>query len=256
MFKNKKPMEFVFWATIISLCFAFIGGILIAFAKLKQDSSSSEKSDKILGTTSQNSKSLSQIENTTDTSLTEILELKDKIDSLNYQLTPFKQLAKDKYPNLNENEALIKLKQDINLLQGKTDFLQNRTNELEEKLKPRKLTDVQKKSILSLLKDEHFPIFISSKMMDTECYQFAKQISDVLKHAGWGVFLSDAKTSIVDFQGIGIFSFPDNSFMKAENKLINTFTSVGIVAEKISIPRNKMGEFPNSPCIVLIVGGK
>lgn len=249
-------MEIVFWCTLISLSFAFIGGILIAWAKLKQDRSSSDKSDKILNFSTENSKSLEKIGVKTDTSLSEILLLKNQISELNNQLKPFKNIAKSKYPNLNENEGLIKLQNHIFEIERKTVQLQEKATELENKVKPRELSEDQKSLLYSSLKEKRFPIFISSKMMDTESLHFAEQIYNVIEKARWPAFLSKAMTSIIDFEGVGIFSFPDNNFPEAENILLKAFEKAQIKVQKVTVPRNKMGEFPATPCIVLVVGGK
>lgn len=256
MKKRKRPMEIVFWVTLISLSFAFVGGILIAWAKLKQDKSSSDKSDRILNFSTESTKSLEKLGIKADTSLSEILLLKSQITALNQQLIPFKNIAKSKYPSLTETEGLKKLQNHISEIESRTIQLQEKATELENKVKPRELSEHQKNLLYSLLNDKRFPIFISSKMMDTECFHYAEQISKVLEKAGWSVFLSKAMTSIIDFQGIGIFSFPDNNFPEPETELLNAFAKAEIKAQKVTVARNKMGEFPETACIVLIVGSK
>lgn len=244
-----KPMHIIFWGTVVSLFCAFVVGVVIAYGKLLQDKNSGIRADETLKTGKQTFAGVTHLNSKTDLSLSEIQALKNEVVTLNDQLRPFKQLAKSKYPTLDEEEGLAKLK-------GHVVELENRANELEKKVRPRTLTAIQSSALNDGLKASKLPIFIASKFMDNESFQFAEQIYNSIKTTGNDVYLSPAKTTIVDFSGIGICSYPEGAYSDGENFLLQIFKKSGILAKRVTIASDKMGVGPNMKCLMIIVGDK
>jgi hypothetical protein len=126
-----KPMTVVLWGSIISIAGALIGGAFVAIGKYQQDVASSKKSDTILFNTEEGL-GISKI---TKQGVKELIDQKNKLDSqvavllrkqeqfeqgqnvLTQKLEPFVTYAQKMFPNVNADEALVKLE---NLLEEQT----------------------------------------------------------------------------------------------------------------------------------------
>jgi hypothetical protein len=251
-----KPMQIVFWGTVFGLFCAFVVGVVVAYGKFVQDKRSGIRADETLTTGKNTFEGVTYLNHKADTSLLEIQGLKREITTLNTQLMPFKELAKSRYPGLGEEAGLDKLQEHIVELENKTAKLENRASELETKARPRTLTTNQTNLLQTQLKNYKVPIFITSKFMDNESFQFAEQIFDAIRKINNNVFLSKTKTTIVDFSGVGITSFPPGAYSKEEEVLLNAFKNSSIPTKLINLPSNKMGEEPNMNCLLVVVGDK
>ena len=131
---KRKPMMIVFWATVVGLFCAFVVGVVIAYGKLLQDKNSGKRADETLNTGKLTFQGVTNLGFKADTSITELQGLRKEITKLNEQLLPFKELAKSRYPTLNDEQGLYKLQEHILQLEKKTEKLETRALDLEKKL--------------------------------------------------------------------------------------------------------------------------
>jgi len=177
-----------------------------------------------------------------------------KIDSLirltndlQYNLEPFIQQAKRKYPSLNDREALEKFRNDIRALEAKT-------VDLEKKVRPRELTSIQQTVLVNELSKTPAAVFISGKFLDVECANFVKQLDSLFRKSGWKTVLNF--NALPDFKGISVFSRNPNQLLNIKDHIKNSFQKVGFQVLEQVLPDNKLDPWPTGNYVVIVVSEK
>jgi len=104
-----------------------------------------------------------------------------EVRDLKRQLKPFEQLALERYPSLPIAKAFRQLQADLKDIKTKTTQIERRTS-------PRQLSNTDRKKALSILREaRNARVTILVPMGDQEALQFAHQIADCMREAGWQV---------------------------------------------------------------------
>jgi hypothetical protein len=144
-------------------------------------------------------------------------------DALQKRLEPFEQLARELHPSLGRDEALKKLRDDL-------DAVKERAAALERQVAPRGLSEEQYRAIVQVLNGSPArAVEISSVMGDTEAFELARELKAALEAAGWNVDGVNQSVFSTAVRGI-IISVGQQPPPDTANELFRALQSAGIVA--------------------------
>jgi len=146
-------------------------------------------------------------------------------------------------------------------LKAKADMAMKRAEAVEAKTKPRQITADQKKQLLDLLvKGPKGPASVRSDFFDVEASQYAHQLSDVLKEAGFEIqeykqTSSDGKggvTLTIGQAGVFILAKDISNVPAHAASVQSCFSQVGITMPGMNAAWLQC----ESNCIVIWVGAR
>ena len=167
----------------------------------------------------------------------EILAKTAEIQRLETQLAPFKTIALQRFAD-PEPEALRKLA--------------DRISNIEDAVEPRTLSDQHKVTLRKLL--EPLPnkqIHIVSRMMDGEGKDFATELADVFRAAGWEAHLNDKLTE--NPTGLGVCSYKSEKKLPGHDAMREVFLKAGFDCKDVHVGDNKI-PWPQDANVLLVVG--
>lgn len=113
------------------------------------------------------------------------------VETVNKQLEPFAEFAKQKYPDKELDVALEMLKSDIESTKIRMDSLETKNMQLEKKIKPRLIEQNKVKYLIETFKiDKKKSVSLECENGDSEGLQLMNQIRDIFINAGWRVEFS------------------------------------------------------------------
>ncbi len=168
--------------------------------------------------------------------------LKDKLTALNAKLDPIIELAKTRYPNIEEDKALSKLILDF--------------QKIKKQVEPRTLTPKQRKNLISTLKSEgRRKVIVASFLFDPESKSFGDQLSLVFKDANWKV--SHYKSSVNEFEGVVVTCITaKQEALPGYNTLVNALKTAGVKISNAQIREKTIPAALPEGTLLVVVGRK
>lgn len=168
--------------------------------------------------------------------------LQDKLSVLSNKLDPIIVLAKNRYPLIDEEKAILKLITDLKSVQ--------------DQISPRQLTATQKEILIKMLSSRKGTfLIVASYVFDPESKDYGDQLSTAIKKAGWNV--THYKSSTNDFNGISISCISSRQILSPGYVELNAaLKAAGINLKTIQIRQNSIvGSLPDGS-ILLAIGRK
>jgi hypothetical protein len=148
--------------------------------------------------------------------------LEKKINSIEVKLEPFINVAKTTYPGINIDNALKKLLNDI-------DSLKEKTSGLENKLKPRNISETDLMRLIAMLKEgAGQKVKVEAAMGDAEAKKLAKVLRYAFKQAGWDTKIF-AYFSGITIEGIWVSSSAPKT--KEANLIQKALSEIGLESQ-------------------------
>jgi hypothetical protein len=148
-------------------------------------------------------------------------ELLNQIESIDEQLEPFIQLARESYPGIPPESALAKLRGDL-------ESLESRTVGLEQRTSPRHLPATQASRISSKLRSQpQRKVLVQFDPTDLEAKTYGQQLAAAVASGGWSIETFELM-AIDPTPGVHVFA-RDNDQAKATATLLHSLlTEAGI----------------------------
>ena len=165
-------------------------------------------------------------------------------EGLQRMLAPFIEMARTKYPALDEDEALGKLR-------GEVASLEVKANRLEERMKPRQLSAQQRNALIASLKSgPKGPVTLLAVMMDHEATKFAEELGSALRAVGFLVQPYEGPLMLSISPGVWVNVRSGDSIPAHADSLTKALNSIGVRCQLSAQP------VAGSSATILAVGPK
>lgn len=240
-----------YWISRFLIFLIILGTIATVFIVYQDDKSTYSLQNTVDDIKEQHANEIKAATEREKNAIKERAALQNQLVDMNLKIDPFIELAKTRYPKETIDSALQKLIDDISKLENKTDIIKEKTDLLEQTIRPRSLKQQDFENLVSVLnRFEKREIGITCVMGDQEAFAFATQLKSLFEKSGWKVkgVSQSVFTSPVKGWYIAVNSDPPP---ETANIVFRAFQSIGI-----TLPGFRNESLPNETVEILVGSNK
>jgi hypothetical protein len=124
-----------------------------------------------------------------------------------------------------------------------------------QSLKPRAISETQRRELLHRLTNSHGRVGFMTRLMDAESGDYADQLADIFKAAGWDI-APTVKTSLNDLSGFVTLTATNPNLAGLGDTVANALNAAGIDCHPQPIEPNSVGGGAEPDTLYIVVGRK